>query len=138
MQAPALYKSQNLGHLGLVAGLYDELGIGALIDTIIPQDLERRDVSIGLAIKAMVINGLGFAQNAFYLTPHFFNDMPPNIKAEQLNDTTLSRAMDSIYEHGISEIFSQISTKTGRLLGLDCRIRRLLGKKYKKLYLGSD
>ena len=42
MQAPALYKSQNLGHLGLVAGLYDELGIGALIDTIIPQDLERR------------------------------------------------------------------------------------------------
>ena len=27
MSAPSLYKSQNLDHLGLVAALYDELGI---------------------------------------------------------------------------------------------------------------
>ena len=30
--------------------------------------------------------------------------------------------MDSLYEHGISELFSQISTKTVRFLKLDCRI----------------
>ena len=128
MQAPTLYQSHNLGHLGLVAALYDELGIGNLIDTMIPQDFERRDVSIGQGVKAMVLNGLGFAEHALYLTPHFFNDKPidrliaPGIKAEQLNDTTLGRAMDSLYEHGISELFSQISTKTVRLLKLDCRI----------------
>jgi len=52
--------------------MYDELGIGDLIDTIIPQDLDRRHVSIGQIIKAMTINGLGFTQGALYLSPHFF------------------------------------------------------------------
>jgi len=108
MQAPTYYNSQNLGHLGLIAVLYDELGIGNIIDTVIPQDLEQRDVSIGQAVKAMVLNGLGFTQSALYLTPHFFKDKPVdrlvgrNIVAEQLNDTTLGRAMDSIYQQGIS------------------------------------
>jgi len=39
-----------LGHFGLVAGLYEELGISKLINTVIPQDLERRDVSKGKGI----------------------------------------------------------------------------------------
>ena len=79
MQAPALHQSYNLGHLGLVAALYEELGIGQLIDTMIPQDFKRRDVSIGQAVKAMVLNGLGFADHALYLTLHFFNDKPLNV-----------------------------------------------------------
>ena len=128
MHAPALYKSHNLDHLGLVAALYDELGIGSLIDTIIPQDFDQRTVSIGQAVKAMVINGLGFTQRPLYLTPHFFQDKPierligSGIEAEHLNDTTLGRAMDRIYEQGVSEVFSQVAIKTVRTLGLDCSI----------------
>ena len=41
------YKSYNLDHLGLVAGMYDELGIGNLLDQMIDQDEEKRVVSIG-------------------------------------------------------------------------------------------
>jgi len=100
-------------NLGLVAALYDELGIGTLIDRLIPQDLEQRHVSIGQAVKAMVINGLGFTQSPLYLTPQFFEDKPverliaPNVQAEQLNDTTPGRAMDDIFQHGVSELFGQ-------------------------------
>ncbi len=128
MQAPAVYRSHNLDHLGLVAALYDELGIGALIDTLIPQDLEQRHVSVGQAVKAMVINGLGFTQSPLYLTPQFFDDKPverliaPDIHAEQLNDTNLGRAMDDIFKHGASELFAQISMKAVGILGLECRI----------------
>ena len=128
MQSPALYRSHNLDHLGLVAALYDELGIGTLIDSLIPQDLEQRHVSIGQAVKAMVINGLGFTQSPLYLTPQFFEDKPverliaPNVQAEQLNDTTLGRAMDDIFQHGVSELFGQISMKAVGILGLVCRI----------------
>jgi len=128
MQTPAFYRSHNLDHLGLVAALYDEIGIGSLIDTLIPQDLEQRHVSIGQAVKAMVINGLGFTQSPLYLTPHFFEDKPtdrliaPNIQADHLNDTTLGRAMDSIFKQGVSEIFAQISMKAVSILGLECRI----------------
>jgi len=40
-------KNQNLGHLGLVAGFYEELGIGKLIDTLIPQDLDEVMFQLG-------------------------------------------------------------------------------------------
>jgi len=128
MQAPALYRSHNLDHLGLVAAIYDELGVGALIDTLIPQDFEQRHISVGQAVKAMVINGLGFTQSPLYLTPQFFDDKPverliaPNIQAEQLNETNLGRAMDAIFKHGASELFAQISMKTVKILDLECRI----------------
>ncbi len=55
------HKSKTLEHLGLVAGMFDELGIGDLVDGLIPQDLSQRKVSVGQALKAMVLNGLGFA-----------------------------------------------------------------------------
>jgi hypothetical protein len=40
------YRSQTLAHLGLVAGMYDELEIGTQIDQVIPQDLDKRQVSL--------------------------------------------------------------------------------------------
>ncbi|EDN70185.1 transposase [Beggiatoa sp. PS] len=72
MAHPQHYSSKLLNHLGLVAGMYDELGIGELIDQLIPQDEKKRIVSIGQAVKAMVLNGLGFANRALYLTQLFF------------------------------------------------------------------
>ncbi|MDQ3460437.1 MAG: DUF4277 domain-containing protein [Deinococcota bacterium] len=45
------YKSETLEHLGLVAGMFDELGIGELVDELIPQDLEQRKISVGQALK---------------------------------------------------------------------------------------
>ena len=88
------YSSKLLKHLGLVAGMCDELGIGELVDRLIVQDEEKRLVSVGQAVKAMVLNGLGFVNRALYLTP-LFQDKPverligEGIEAEQLNDDML-------------------------------------------------
>lgn len=54
------YESKVIDHLGLVAGMFDELGIGMEIDDRIAQEHEKRKVSVGEAVKAMVLNGLGF------------------------------------------------------------------------------
>ncbi|WYD80131.1 MAG: DUF4277 domain-containing protein [Candidatus Electrothrix gigas] len=43
---PQKSSGKLLNHLGLVAGMYDELGLGELIDSLIPQDEEQRIVSI--------------------------------------------------------------------------------------------
>ena len=59
MRAPR-YESRNLGHLGRVAGSFEARGIGEAIDGLIPQESERRRVSVGQAVKAMVLKGLGF------------------------------------------------------------------------------
>ena len=46
------YETKTIEHLGLVAGMYDELGVGELIDQLISQDFEQRQVTIGQAVKA--------------------------------------------------------------------------------------
>ncbi len=66
------YNSYNLDHLGLIAGMVDELGLAELIDTVIKQDHDQRQVSVGVCVKAMILNGLGFVNRALYLMPHFF------------------------------------------------------------------
>ena len=45
------YESQVLDHLGLVAGMFDELGIGEVLDQATQQDPQTRDLSVGEAVK---------------------------------------------------------------------------------------
>ena len=73
---PQECSSKLLNHLGLVGGMHDELGLGEFIDSLIPHDKEKRVVSVGQAVKALVLNGLCFANRALYLTPNFFEDKP--------------------------------------------------------------
>ena len=61
-----------MNHLGLVAAMVDELGLVECIDPMMPQDFNQRTVSIGLAVKAMILMGLGYVQRTLYLTPQFF------------------------------------------------------------------
>ena len=70
------YRSQVVDHLGLVAGMFDELGLGDVIDQATHQNPELRDLTAGGAVKAMVLNGLGFINQALYLVPRFFQNKP--------------------------------------------------------------
>ena len=129
--APPTYESEILDHLGLVAGMYDELEIGRCIDSRIAQDLDRRAVSIGQAVKAMVLNGLGFACQSLYLTPRFFKNKPTDrligegVEPEHLNDDTLGRALDSLYDYGVTELFRDLSAHAATQLGLTPRFAHL-------------
>jgi transposase len=110
MRGPITYRSYNLDHLGLVAAIIDELGIVQLIDNAIVQDHEQCIVSVGQAVKAMILNGLGFAQRTLYLTPQFFENKPVSrligtgIESQHLNDDTFGRALDRIYHHGVEDL----------------------------------
>src|SRR3954453_8801194 len=94
------HKSETLEHLGLVAGMFDELGIGDLVDELLPQVLSQRKVSVGRGLKAMVLNGLGFANRRLYLMPEFFRNKPTErlvregISPERLNDDALGKALE--------------------------------------------
>src|SRR5262245_37539041 len=68
------YRSQVLDHLGLVAEMFDELGVSDVLDQATHQNPEMRDLTVGEAVKAMVLNGLGFINHAFYLVPRFFHN----------------------------------------------------------------
>src|SRR5919199_5962780 len=121
---PQPYRTQVLDHLGLVAGMFEELGITEVIDHATRQDPEMRIVTVGHAVKAMVLNGLGFVNQQLSLVPHFFHHTPlprllaPGIEASHLNDDTLGRALDTLYETGLTELYSLIAATAARRLGL--------------------
>jgi transposase len=121
---PQSYRTQILDHLGLVAGMFEELGLTEVIDHATQQDPEMRIVTAGHAVKAMVLNGLGFINQQLYLVPHFFQNKPlsrliaPGIQASHLNDDTLGRALDTLYDYGVTELYSLIAATAARRLGL--------------------
>jgi transposase len=121
---PHSYRTQVLDHLGLVAGMFEELGITEVIDRATQQDPEMRIVTVGHAVKAMVLNGLGFLNQQLYLVPHFFQNKPisrliaPGIQASHLNDDTLGRALDTLYAYGVTALYSLIAATAAKRLGL--------------------
>ena len=73
------YESKSLGHLGLVSGMIEELGLVELIDNCLQIDGVERDLGIGIICKALVLNGLGFVQRTLYMVPTFFVDKPVDL-----------------------------------------------------------
>ena len=124
------YHSRVIHHLGLVSGMIDELGLVERIDALIPKK-EQQIVSYGQAVKAMILNGLGFTQRVLYLTPHFFRDKPvehligEGITAAQLNDDLLGRTLDAIHAYGCSSFYSQLAVHSVQKLGLLCQTGHL-------------
>ena len=111
--------------------MVDELGLVSLIDALIIQDRQQRQVSVGQCVKAMILNGLGFVNRTLYLMPHYFKDKPverllgEGIQAEHLNDDALGRALDTIYAYGPSDLYGQLAFQSVKRLGLSCRVGHL-------------
>ena len=133
---PVQYQSKNLNHLGLVAAMCRELKIAEFIDTRITNDSDVRNVTIGQAVVAMIINGLGFTGQTLYMFPEFFEDKPidrligDGIQAEHLNDKVLGRALDSLYDAGVSNLYLNLAVKVVTHLKLPCKALNLDGTSF--------
>jgi transposase len=114
MQKAPDMKVENLDHLGLIAGLVDAIGIVQKIDELVGSQ-PGEIVSPGLAVKAMIINGLGLVSAPLYLFSKFFEGkaiehlLGSGIQASHLNDDRLGRVLDKLYLAGISSIFATIA-----------------------------
>ena len=116
-------KVENLDHLGILAGIIDEIGIVELIDEQVGQHSQQK-VSTGQAVKAMILNGLGFVSAPLYLYADFFQGkatehlLGAGITAEMLNDDLLGRTLDRIYDGGMEQIFSLTAMAAYEKFGL--------------------
>ena len=61
----------NLDHLGLGAGIVDEMGIEAEVNRLLGQEVGEK-ISAGKVVKALLLNGLGFVSSPLYLFSRFF------------------------------------------------------------------
>jgi transposase len=111
--------------------MFDELGIGNVIDHATQHKPEMRDLTAGEAVKAMVLNGLGFINHALYLVPKFFQNKPtyrlisPRVAPDQLNDDALGRTLDTLYASGVTALYSLIAATAAERLGLAPRFAHL-------------
>ena len=69
-----MYVNERLDHLGIVAGVCQEIGLAAWLDAQDPSN--RQQVSLGTATVAMILNGLGFSNRQLYLVPQYFAGHP--------------------------------------------------------------
>jgi transposase len=128
---PRLYRSDILDHLGLGAGMDDELGSGEVLDRTLQHTPETRFVTVGNAVKAMVRKGLGVVHQQRYLVPMFFQNKPtqrlvaPGIEAPQLHDDTLGRAFDTLYAAGVTARYRLIAGTAAQRLGLTPTVAHL-------------
>jgi transposase len=114
---------ENLDHLGLVAGIIDEMALVEQINTLVGEH-ECERVSPGHVVKAMILNGLGFVSAPLYMFPKFFEGkatehlIGEGIKPEHLNDDRIGRVMDKLYVNGLSQLFMAVALSAAKKFGV--------------------
>lgn len=69
----------------------------------------------------MLLNGLGYVDRPLYMCTEYYGKLPcerllgEGVLPEHLNDDALGRKLDAIYEHGPTELFSNIVFEVMRL-----------------------
>jgi transposase len=116
-------------HLGIVSGICDEIELAKSIDAHVQKN--KRKVSVGTAVQAMILNALGFTGRALYLTPEFFRTRPvdvllgPEVRPEDLHDDCLGTALDALYESGVTELFYDLASHALRIFDIEHRFVHL-------------
>jgi len=123
------YETRRIDHLGIVAGVCGEIGLIEQVNRFVRTS--ERKVSCGQAVQALVLNALGFTSRALYLVPDYLKNRPVDIlvgkevRAADLNDDTLGRGLDDLYEAGVTEVFAGVASRALQVYGIDHRFVHL-------------
>jgi transposase len=123
---------QDLDHLGIIAGIVDDIGIVEIIDRELGKHPHEK-VSAGQAVKAMILNCMGFLTSPLYLFSEFFAGkatehlIGTGVTAEHLNESRLGRVMDQLYEYGITLMFVKIASEMTKKFGISTNHAHLDG-----------
>jgi Domain of unknown function (DUF4277) len=121
---PPPYRSHILDHLGLVAGMVDELGMGEGIDRATQHTPATRIGPAGHAVNALVLNGRGVVNQLLSLGPRFFQETPRSrlwaplvSEATPRHDDALGRAVDTLDDSDGTALYRLIAATAAARLG---------------------
>ncbi len=122
--------SYDVDHLGIVAGIIDEIGMVEEIDEILGTH-EQEVMSSGTTVKAMVLNALGFVSAPLYLFQEFFVGkatellLGQGVKPEHLHDDKLGKVLDKLFDADLTRLFVRVALKAAERFGVDSRVVHL-------------
>ena len=117
---------QDIDHLGIVAGIVDEIGIVELIDELISSH-ELEKISAGQIVKAIILNCMAFITAPMYLFHQFFEGkatehlLGEGVKAEFITPKRIGRVMDELYKYGLTRLFAQITLEVVKKFGIEVK-----------------
>jgi len=117
-------ETQNLDHLGLVAGMCDEIGLTEAIDAACGQQAKNKHLTYGECVKCMILNGLGFVGRTLYLYSEYFEDKPtdllisPSVEHQHIDDNVLGRTLDRLFQVGVTDLYTKIALSVVKHLGI--------------------
>lgn len=123
------YNQKIIQHLGIVAGICDEIELIETIDSEIEKP--KRKVTVGQAVQSIILNALGFSGRAMYLHSDYYRKRPverlvgEGIEPEDLNDDSLGSALDELYEYGVTELFYLVASKALTTFNIEHRFVHL-------------
>lgn len=109
-----------------MAGLIDELELVEQINHHLGED-PREQVSPGVAVKAMILNGLGLVSAPLYLFDQFFvgkateHLLGEGVLPEHLNHDRLGRVLDALYLGGLGSLFISLCMRAAEKFGVACK-----------------
>jgi transposase len=127
---PLSIEAYDIDHLGIVAGIVDDIGLVEVIDRQLGIHRQAH-ISPGQLVKAMILNGLGFVSAPLYLFQEFFMGkatehlIAPGVKPEHLNDDKLGRVLDKLYAADLTKLFVSIAAQAVQRYGVACRALHL-------------
>ncbi len=124
------YTTERMDHLGIVAGICQQINLIRIIDESILMPTGRK-VSCGQAVQAMVLNALGLTGRALYLMPEYMRNKPVDLLigeglvADDFNDDTLGRALDEVQQAGVTELFARVASEAVRVFEVETEYAHL-------------
>ena len=121
---------ERLDHLGVIASVIKDLELIEMINARLVPDAQEV-LTPGEAMAGMILNGLGFANRPWSLTPQFFANTPlerlcrEGIRAEMCHRVTLGRTLDEAYTYGCDLWFHELALVVCAQDGLDLRCTHL-------------
>ena len=126
METPPNLQVYDLGHLGLVASVLDRIRLVETVDRLVgPRPGEK--VSTGMALKAALLNALGFVASPLYLFGHFFQGKPtehllgPGVTPDLLNDDRMGRMLDTLCAAGVTGVFLEVAREARQAFPIPVR-----------------
>lgn len=102
-----------VGALGIINVFYNQIGLGDLVDTILPKKSHHK-VSNGDCLLSLLYNGFSGERRVLSKIDHQMSKLPinelfdRNIDPNDFNDDVLGRFFDNIYNYGPDAFFTRI------------------------------